>query len=336
MVYALLFIHLISIISALSDDSSLNLTIKSYPQKWKLLDAEEVIVYDASKVDLAVSEITFKLRNEVNDAEISVDQLAVKPEDIDNLDDVVYTYLSVNQNNIDDANLMYMDLTFKVTKTWLAENNKVNEDLVLYFYLDGQWTQLTTRVHALVDIYVLYKATSFNFGNFAVSFKPVISTKENIEEDITESTKIDVPDISLVKKPKLTEEEPRPVPKTESLKSVSVFLFIVILLVYYYYKRETSDDGIKKKKKKPSDKVKTSPPVEIKKKEPSDKVKTSPPVEIKKKEPSDKVKTSPPVEIKKKEPSNKVKTSPPAEIKKKEPSDKVKTSAPLKPETQNR
>lgn len=233
MVYALLFIHLISSISASNDVSYLNKTINSIPQKWKLLDAGEVIVYDASKVDLVVSGITFKLRNEVNDAEISVDQLAVKPEDIEDFDDVVYTYISINQDNIDDTNLMYMDLTFKVTKSWLAENNRKNEDLVLYVYLDGKWTQLTTRVHALVGIYVLYKATSFNFGNFVVSFKPVIDTKDNLEEEFIEDTKSDIPDISLVKKPILTEEKPRPVPKTESLKSVSVFLFIVILLVYY-------------------------------------------------------------------------------------------------------
>jgi len=249
-VSVLLSVILASTISSLGDTTYLNKTIHSIPREWSGLDADKAVKYDASKVDLAVIELNFRLRNEIAEPEMSTAQLATLPAGITSFDGDVYSYLSVDTEKMSDEDLMYMDITFKVQKRWLGENNRANEDIVLYYYLDGEWLPLTTRVHALVDTYVMYKSTSFNFGTFAVSFRQVEKTDSGSDIEAVETTKADAPKISPIKTPKIIVEKPKPAPKTESLRGVSVFLIIVILLIYYYYIRDMSGKRVTKNKRK--------------------------------------------------------------------------------------
>lgn len=214
-------------------------TTTSIPKVWSTIKADEESVYDITKVDMAFTEIKFKLVKDVTSAELSVTQLDKKPASVADVTGTAYGYFSINHKNIADDTLKYADLTFKVKKAWLTENNYADTSIVLYRDNGGKWEPLTTRkyIEATDATYVYYKATTFGFSYFVIATKAEEVKKEVKEEaeKAPEEVKEEVKEVEEVK-----EKAPVILPKIEHIWWFILPILVIAAVIYYFYKREST------------------------------------------------------------------------------------------------
>jgi len=101
----------------------------------------------------------------------------------------VYSYLEINltaeSQTVADEN-MEINITFKVTKEWIENNNISKKTVTLMRYHNGKWQKLSTTRLNESDIYVYYTATTTGTSTFAV----VGGNIETIEPPPKEETEL--------------------------------------------------------------------------------------------------------------------------------------------------
>ncbi|TES83951.1 MAG: PGF-pre-PGF domain-containing protein, partial [Hadesarchaea archaeon] len=80
-----------------------------------------------------------------------------------------YSYLDITVQNLSDANIDYVVISFKVEKSWLNANGIDPTTVALYRYSGGVWMTLPTEIVSEDATYVYYSARSPGFSVFSIS-----------------------------------------------------------------------------------------------------------------------------------------------------------------------
>lgn len=112
--------------------------------------------------------VSFNLRNKSVDVHFTVDLLGSAPDFIPPLEFFAYKYMKVTAKNLDDANLYYTKLTFRVDDSWLANNSIDRKTILLYRYTQNHWEQLSTNFVNDDLSYSYFTASTQGFSYFAI------------------------------------------------------------------------------------------------------------------------------------------------------------------------
>jgi len=80
-----------------------------------------------------------------------------------------YSYLDITVQNLSDANIDYVVISFKVEKSWLNANGIDLTTVALYRYSGGVWAALPTEIVSEDATYVYYSARSPGLSAFSIS-----------------------------------------------------------------------------------------------------------------------------------------------------------------------
>lgn len=144
-----------------------------------------------------VKEIKIKVKNKVKDVIVKVKQLKELPKNITKPPGLVYVCIEINVTTEPDT-VKEGEITFNVSKEWLAENNIDKTTVVLMKYVDGQWIPLETRMIEEDDQYVYYVAKTPTFSIYAITAgKAVISVEEKIPTEVPTETPMKTPVVGM-------------------------------------------------------------------------------------------------------------------------------------------
>lgn len=119
---------------------------------------------------VSVSEIRLRVRNRVQNAEVSVKRLDTEPAQLrEAIAKRVYEYLEINKSGIGDSDMGNATISFHVTKMWIAMNSIDMETVRLHRYHNDQWEDLPTVMVSEDDGNVYYSAQTEGFSIFAIA-----------------------------------------------------------------------------------------------------------------------------------------------------------------------
>jgi PGF-pre-PGF domain-containing protein len=124
----------------------------------------------------AISEIVIWAENNISGARITVQQLTGRPAEIAiGPPGTVYKYLNIVAENVIDAQIGSVVISFKVEKSWITANGIDMSTIALYRYdlATGEWTPLPTTYLSEDDTYAYFSAVSPGLSVFAVTGTPV-------------------------------------------------------------------------------------------------------------------------------------------------------------------
>ncbi|MBL7056443.1 S8 family serine peptidase [Candidatus Woesearchaeota archaeon] len=157
-------------------------TKKTY--SYALLTKGQNIVMNIGKVSIPFSSISFTTKNQVKDAEVTIE--AISKEDASpRLLDHVHQYLKIDLEKISDADISSAEITFDVNKTWLTKNRLDEKTVVLKRY-NNVWQDLDTKKVSSNSNKITYQAVSPGFSLFAITASK-IEVKEKVESKVIEN-----------------------------------------------------------------------------------------------------------------------------------------------------
>ena len=138
---------------------------------WENITEEEPVAMVINSTEMAVSEITFRVRNRKTvQSQLTIKTLGQEvPEVVQQvMEKKMYRYLEINKKNITDEEIDgNITIKFHVEKSWLDENNLSGDDIVLWRHATN-WTQLATTKTNENSNFVFYEALSPGFSFFAI------------------------------------------------------------------------------------------------------------------------------------------------------------------------
>jgi len=140
-----------------------------------------------TKEQHSIREIVLEVKENVENAQLRIQDLDSAPDDVDNLDNV-YSYIEISVTNFDDNNLDSAEILFRVSKSWFEENDFDNEDIYLFRFTNKNWRQLKTSIDSDDDDYYYYKAETSGFSTFAIAVSEtmLVGEEDVVDEDVEE------------------------------------------------------------------------------------------------------------------------------------------------------
>ena len=137
-------------------------------------------VFQSDNTREVVQSITMNLRGNVSGALFVVGELSSRPENVGEVSSSreVYRWLEIT-DNVSDSLVRGADVTFRVSKEWLDDNDINKDDVVLLRYDGGSWDELETDVVSESSDYVVFSAESPGFSFFAVAGTPSVSDDDD-------------------------------------------------------------------------------------------------------------------------------------------------------------
>jgi PGF-pre-PGF domain-containing protein len=128
------------------------------------LRADHSVAFNFSKAGLRIKEILIKGKeNEV--VSVRVEALKGKPRQVDiSISDAKYINIVVSTKKIKEAQIMFM-----VENYWIQSAGISRDNLKLYRWSGGNWSQLETIMIAQDANYTYYKANTTGFSSFAIA-----------------------------------------------------------------------------------------------------------------------------------------------------------------------
>jgi len=166
---------------------------------------------------LDVYKITIEADKNVNDVNVMVEEVA-KPEEIAEAPGIVYAYYNITATNLTDVNVT-TTIEFKVSKSWMADENVEEATIRLCRYDDG-WKALPTSKINEDDAYVYFSAETHGFSIFAIS-----GTKKE-EAAVTPALTTPAPTIT----PPTTAPTPAPTTPTPAPAHRLTPLFLILIV----------------------------------------------------------------------------------------------------------
>ena len=166
---------------------------------------------------LDVYKITIEADKNVNDVNVMVEEVA-KPEEIAEAPGTVYAYYNITATNLTDVNVT-TTIEFKVSKSWMADENVEEATIRLCRYDDG-WKALPTSKINEDDAYVYFSAETHGFSIFAIS-----GTKKE-EAAVTPALTTPAPTIT----PPTTAPTPAPTTPTPAPAHRLTPLFLILIV----------------------------------------------------------------------------------------------------------
>lgn len=119
--------------------------------------------------DIKIQEIQITTVNAVNNVQLTFTKSSTLPSTVSAAPSgKVYNYITIDKQNIRDADVSSVKIKFKVEKSWLTANN-VDENTVKLNRYTTSWQALSTTKLSFDTTNVYYEATSPGLSVFAIS-----------------------------------------------------------------------------------------------------------------------------------------------------------------------
>ncbi len=178
--------------------SSSGISGLSEKKVWTSIKAGESASVSVKNGAIGVTEVSFDVSKIAYGAWVQVKKRDSFPSTVKSFAKKTYRKIEITKSStLKDEILSNRDVFFKVEKTWLSTNNLNKEDVSLYRYVDGEWTELATKVGVDDGTYVRYSAQTPGFSYFLIGEKsgevvPEV-TKEGVAEGAAEGAEPSAP-----------------------------------------------------------------------------------------------------------------------------------------------
>ena len=134
-------------------------------------------IFEFTKPNLVVTEIAVTTTATVTLPSLTVSQSSTAPATVAvAAPHIVYSYLTVTKSNITDEAVSEVKIKFKLTKTWIADNNINEATVALQRYAAGEWIKLPTSKVNEDASYSYFEATSTALSVFAITAERLVPT----------------------------------------------------------------------------------------------------------------------------------------------------------------
>lgn len=133
--------------------------------------------------DIPVTTIILTSGSQLSNVQLSVTKLNSKPLLLlkpSNEYTQVYTYLDIQEKNVDANKINNVSITFSVSRNWLQQNGLQSQNVVLLRWNNLKWNELSTSVVSSDEQKVLFMANTPGFSYFAIATKPDNKKNETI------------------------------------------------------------------------------------------------------------------------------------------------------------
>ncbi len=155
---------------------------KSLPE----IKPEEPVSVEIEKVE--VSKIEIKVKNTVNNVNVSIQKLPRKPVEIRAIPPGKnYGYFNISGENIEDKDIEKATIQFKVEKSWIGENNIDVNTIKLSRYSEGKWSAIATVRVDEDGTYFYFEAESPGFSTFAITGEEKVAPSREVKPSGFES-----------------------------------------------------------------------------------------------------------------------------------------------------
>ncbi|RLI96813.1 MAG: hypothetical protein DRO99_03850, partial [Candidatus Aenigmatarchaeota archaeon] len=155
------------------------------PEKVVRINRTEPVPVKVEDPDIGMRRITIKSRTET-EARIKVERVSDIPENITTPAgttkvkpvaerNMVYQYLNVTHENLDDDDIEVVTISFSVNQTWIRERMLNKTDIYLARYYGGQWNRLETRFVNQTPLEANYEAESPGLSIFTIVGGSILS-----------------------------------------------------------------------------------------------------------------------------------------------------------------
>ncbi len=124
--------------------------------------------------DVPITGLEIAVNSSVSNVQVTVEESATTPTGIAiAAPGETFGYLEITTQNIDDSQIDYVNISFKVEKATMGSTDM--SAIALYRFTNGEWVRLPTQVISEDGTYVYYQATSPGLSVFVIStFSPVV------------------------------------------------------------------------------------------------------------------------------------------------------------------
>ena len=157
---------------------------------WSSINAGETATVEVANGEIGVTEVSFAVKDTTYGAWVKVEKVSSLPSSVKSYSKKTYKNIKITENNVKKALKGNVEIDFKVTKAWLSEQKLSKNNVAMFRYVDGKWTELKTTVGTDDGTYVHYTAETPGFSYFVIGQKEeaVPLTEEEIaaEEVVAE------------------------------------------------------------------------------------------------------------------------------------------------------
>ncbi|MBU4456908.1 MAG: PGF-pre-PGF domain-containing protein [Nanoarchaeota archaeon] len=202
----------------------------SISQLFPFVSPDNPAIMKISNENLRFTEIKVQVFDNLTGVKLVLTKMEALPSDIEQPEGETYIYLQLNKTNILDNNVNKVTIKFKVAKSWLAEKEYGNNDVLLYRHNGKEWSSLTTSMLSEDADYAYYQSLSPGLSIFAISAKST-TAKSAIKEG-ENVTEVEIPSEPT---DKAVEEAEKAVKKSKLWKIVGFAAAIIIILLVTIY-----------------------------------------------------------------------------------------------------
>ena len=150
-----------------SETTSRSLTsgIPQISREWNKIFTNKIETMYINQDEIKLTEIRFKVNEELQDVKITVKLLKRNP--ATNINGRVYQYLELDHRNLNENSIQEMTIGFKVDKKWVDDNFDKNK-LYLNRFTD-EWKKLPTKLIRETNDYYYYESETSGLSYFAIS-----------------------------------------------------------------------------------------------------------------------------------------------------------------------
>jgi len=149
---------------------------------WTLIIPGVPVIMKDFDSEIGVKQIRIRVRNEVQNVEITVTKYSAKPADVSVAKTGnTYQYLQINAENFGE-DLEQATVEFRAGRTWAAGVGLGKNDIAVFKYNEtaSRWDELTTTSTGEDATYYYYDVELDEFSYFAISEKSVVTEEELI------------------------------------------------------------------------------------------------------------------------------------------------------------
>jgi PGF-pre-PGF domain-containing protein/PGF-CTERM protein len=187
----------------------------------------------ATLTSAPISQILLDVYTAVSNVRLEVSTLGGMPTTISSPPSstgVAYKYMTINAGNIKATDIKSAEVTAKVEKSWVSENNIDENKVTVYRYVQD-WEPLTTAKASEDETYYYYSATTSGFSVFAVVGEPKVEATPTPNATVVATTEAPTPIVTT------------PTPTPTKQKSwfpgfEAVFALAALLSVAYMIRRK--------------------------------------------------------------------------------------------------
>jgi PGF-pre-PGF domain-containing protein len=120
-----------------------------------------------------VESVSFTSETEADSAEVSVSDLGSdSPDSVEEqVGGTVYSYQEINVEGVEDEDISTASIGFQVEKSFLEQNDREPEDVVMERYNGDSWEQLDTRLDEELNNSFRFEASSTGFSFYAIALQ---------------------------------------------------------------------------------------------------------------------------------------------------------------------